>query len=421
MAFRTRCPVLDPAAFCFRPSTDLRNPETVISEPQAKVTLFEAAELLRNDEVVAIPTETVYGLAANAFSPAAITKIYATKNRPQDNPLIVHVSSLAMLEEILPDHRIPPIYLPVINRFWPGPLTIILPKSDRIPAIACNQPTVAVRFPSHPIARALITQCGFPLAAPSANSSGKPSPTIASHVISDLDTKIPLVLDGGQCYFGIESTVLDALRSPPAILRPGGVTFEALKEVLGMEELQVYKKHFVDVQLEMTPTTPGMKYRHYSPEAQVVLFEKPIPLGNGLVPTIDNTNCKGFELSTMVAMTILETDIESLRSSIAHEVEQLLSAGNRKFGILRTSSSSLQDITKNRGSTFKSSTEFTVVEKFLGSALHPEQVAHELFKCLREMDAQGMDVILVEGISEDREGLAVMNRLRKAASRIVTM
>ncbi|RUS17665.1 DHBP synthase RibB-like alpha/beta domain-containing protein [Endogone sp. FLAS-F59071] len=416
MSFQTLCHTVDPAAFRFHPP-DIQNPKTVVTNTQAEETIANAANLLASDEVIAMPTETVYGLAANALSPAAIAKIYAAKNRPQDNPLIVHVSSLAMLEDILPGNQIPPIYLSVIKRFWPGPLTIILPKSDLIPsAITCHQPTVAVRFPSHSIARALITQCGFPLAAPSANSSGKPSPTLASHVMSDLNTKIPLVLDSGQCDFGIESTVLDALRHPPAILRPGGVTYEQLKEVPGLEALQVYKKHFVDKQLEILPTTPGMKYRHYSPEAQVVLFERTSDREDQIVKDCNINGGNSYDSPAVVVTSSLD---HLLLSSIIHEMRQFMLVGKDRFGILWTSQSH-QKI-NNSDLALSLPPKYTIVEHFLGSALQPEQVARDLFKSMREMDANGVDVIFVEGISEDREGLAVMNRLRKAASRIVTV
>lgn len=233
--------------------------------------LRRAAELLQQEEVVAIPTETVYGLAANALSASAVRKIFAAKQRPSDNPLIIHISSLDMLRALYPDgSSIPPIYTPILARHWPGPLTILLPRSPLVPeAVTCGQPTMAVRLPSHPVARTLIALCGFPLAAPSANSSGRPSPTLAHHVLEDLKGRLPLIIDGGACSSGLESTVLDALRQPPAILRPGGVTYEQLRQLEGLAGLQVYRRDFVDSQLEAAPSTPGMKYRHYSPDAKV--------------------------------------------------------------------------------------------------------------------------------------------------------
>ena len=204
--------------------------------------IARAASILAEGGVVAIPTETVYGLAANALSAEAVGRVYAAKNRPADNPLIIHVSSLAMLAGLYPPGwELPPIYEPVLRDLWPGPLTVLLPRSPLVPdAVTCGLPTMAVRMPAHPVALALIAACGFPLAAPSANSSGRPSPTLAKHVAADLGGGvIPLILDGGACSCGVESTVLDALRSPPAILRPGGVTREALVGYRGLEALQV--------------------------------------------------------------------------------------------------------------------------------------------------------------------------------------
>ncbi|KAK9718404.1 hypothetical protein K7432_005528 [Basidiobolus ranarum] len=345
--------------------------------------LSEAAKLLTDDEVVALPTETVYGLAGNAFSEASVRKIFQVKNRPADNPLIVHVSSLEMLRSLLPEGKIPLIYSEVIKKFWPGPLTILLPCSKLIPSIVtCNQPTVAIRFPSHPVARALIDLCGFPLAAPSANSSGKPSPTLAKHVYKDLNGKIPMIIDGGQCDVGLESTVLDALRNPPVILRPGGVTYEELVKIPGYSELKVYKKDFVDKALEMVPTTPGMKYRHYSPEAEVILFE-----------------CEGNSIEINTKLLAIRQEIQSLETS-----------GKSKFGILRTTP--IESDTKVYG-------DREYIEIAMGDARQPEQVAKELFKAFRYLDELNVDSILVEGILESDEGLAVMNRLRKAASRII--
>ena len=241
-----------------QPSTSGRGADT-----DSRSAISRAVGLLRSGCVVAIPTETVYGLAANALSATAVAGIFAAKNRPSDNPLIIHVSSLDMLRSLYPPGwTLPPAYGAAVAALWPGPLTILLPRSSLVPdAVTCGLPTMAVRMPSHPVALQLIEACGFPLAAPSANSSGRPSPTLASHVLSDLQGRIPLVLDGGPCTCGVESTVLDALRAPPAILRPGGVTQEQLRALPGLEGLQVYRRDFTDAQLEASPTTPGMKYR----------------------------------------------------------------------------------------------------------------------------------------------------------------
>ncbi|KAG1016986.1 hypothetical protein G6F26_012093 [Rhizopus arrhizus] len=342
--------------------------------------------------IIGIPTETVYGLAANALCADAVAKIFAAKNRPQDNPLIVHVSSIDMLKSILPNQHLPEVYLPVIHQYWPGPLTIILPASEKIPtSVTCGHPTVAVRFPSHPIARGLIEACGFPLAAPSANSSGKPSPTLASHVYHDLQGRIPLILDGGACDVGVESTVLDGLRTPPAILRPGGLTFEALQQVEGMKNLQVYRKHFVDSELEMAPTTPGMKYRHYSPEAMVILIEA----------TGQDEFSQRFE-------STWEKELERIQES---------GVGISKVGILRTAPEDAETVVWEETRRVKGDVE--CVSLYMGRQGRPEEVARGMFRGLRDLDQRMVDVIFVEGISEIREGMAVMNRLRKAASRII--
>ncbi|ORZ18782.1 DHBP synthase RibB-like alpha/beta domain-containing protein [Absidia repens] len=390
---------VDPSHFTFKlPAGDFaeQNATSVITSTNDQQAIDKAVHWLSRGEAIGIPTETVYGLAANALDASAVAKIFAAKNRPQDNPLIVHVSSLSMLESILLDGKIPPVYLPVIKHCWPGPLTIILPKSSVIPSsVTCDHPTVAVRFPSHPVARALIEACGFPLAAPSANSSGKPSPTLASHVFDDLNKKIPLILDGGPCGVGVESTVLDGLRQPPAILRPGGATYETLQHLEGMEGLQVYRKHFVDQALEMAPTTPGMKYRHYSPEAMVVLVEEKEP------SDISNGN--------------KEISKERFETVWRHELEQLLKngIGIQKVGILT--------IVPDGGNTaWRETTTVDAIEYVslqMGRQGHPAEVARGMFKGLREMDTMAVDVIFVQGVSESNEGMAVMNRLRKAATK----
>ncbi|KAI8142433.1 DHBP synthase RibB-like alpha/beta domain-containing protein [Fennellomyces sp. T-0311] len=382
MAFHTKILPVDPSHFQFEinradPFPE-QNAKPIVTDPTDRAAIQQAAQLLTEEECVGIPTETVYGLAANALSEKAVSKIFAAKNRPQDNPLIVHVSSLQMLERLLPNQTIPPVYEHVIRQHWPGPLTIIVPTSSLIPSsVTCGQPTVGIRFPSHPVARALIDQCGFPLAAPSANSSGKPSTTLASHVFDDLNGRIPLILDGGQCNVGVESTVLDGLRQPPAILRPGGVTYEALERLPGMENLQVYRKHFVDLELEQAPTTPGMKYRHYSPEATVILLE------NATDPSVFEQQWK----------------------------KELSKQKVRRVGLLVT--------TAPQGKATYEGVECIPV--FMGRSDYPEEVARGVFKGLRDLDTQNVDLIFVQGIPETKEGMAVMNRLRKAASSVIEL
>ncbi|KAG0084235.1 hypothetical protein BGZ93_001333 [Podila epicladia] len=406
--FATILEKIDPSTISYT-SADLEDPLPIISQAHTRQVLDQAAQILRSGQVVGMPTETVYGLASNALDSAAAQRIFRAKNRPQDNPLIVHVSSLKMLRSILKDNEIPEVYNHLIKTYWPGPLTLLFPRSSLIPNdITCGQATVAVRFPSHPITRALITACNLPLAAPSANSSGKPSPTLASHVMDDLAGKIPMVIDGGQCSFGIESTVVDGLRVPPAILRPGGVTYEQIKLVKGMESVQVYKKHFTDVAMEQAPTTPGMKYRHYSPEAEVVLVEY-------IRPSTSKQEQENGGATT------------AQYSVIKNEIKRMREEGKSRFGILRTSFSnscaSTASISVPLNGASASSIYYTsdpsVIEFPLGQGSKPEDVARELFRGLRYLDSQKVDCIFVEGISEEDEGLAVMNRIRKAASRTI--
>ena len=232
--------------------------------------ITEVASLLRDGGVVAIPTETVYGLAGNALKGQCVRKIYEAKGRPSDNPLIVHISDISQWAPLV--KAIPESAIALAEKFWPGPLTIILPKSELIPDEICGGlDTVAVRMPSDEIARAIITKCGFPLAAPSANTSGKPSPTCAEHVKEDLDGKIEAIVDSGECSVGIESTVITLATDIPRLLRPGGITPEMLTEVLGEIEIDdaVYNK----LQEGAEAASPGMKYKHYSPDAKVLIIK----------------------------------------------------------------------------------------------------------------------------------------------------
>lgn len=229
-----------------------------------------AGKVIRSGGLVAMPTETVYGLAANALSGECVRKIYAAKGRPSDNPLIVHISSFSQWEPLV--EKIPEAAKKLAEKFWPGPLTIILKKSSLIPnETSGGLDTVAVRMPSDKNARRLIESAGLPIAAPSANTSGKPSPTSASHVMNDLDGKIEAVIDGGECSVGVESTVITLVTDPPRLLRPGGVTPEELESVLGEIEIDdaVYNK----LEDGKEAASPGMKYKHYSPSARVILLK----------------------------------------------------------------------------------------------------------------------------------------------------
>lgn len=282
-SFTTEVLPCDPVTIEFSPNSD----QPQISSPQTLSSLKRASEQLLSLQCVAFPTETVYGLGALALNSSAASKIFTTKGRPPDNPLIVHVSSFAMLRKILPkDYILPESYEILMKHFWPGALTLLFPSDPTIipEIITANHPTVAIRMPSHPVARALISVADAPIAAPSANSSGKPSPTKAEHVLRDLDGKVGLILDGGGCGVGLESTVVDGLNADGNIrvLRPGGITVEEIKRVIKADtketdgrrvpDVLVHRRDYRDEAMEMAPTTPGMKYRHYSPSVPVTLL-----------------------------------------------------------------------------------------------------------------------------------------------------
>ncbi len=238
--------------------------------PFSEESAEKAAGILKSGGIVAIPTETVYGLAANALDETAVKSIFTAKGRPQDNPLIVHISSFEMIKPLTTD--IPELAKRLAERFWAGPLTMIFNKTDIVPsATSGGLSTVAVRMPANDAARAVIEKCGFPLAAPSANLSGKPSPTTAQHVFEDMNGKIPLIIDGGECAVGVESTVICFVNDRIHILRPGGITAEMLSEYAEVE---------IDRAVEAAPKaderviSPGMKYKHYSPKAEVFVVNK---------------------------------------------------------------------------------------------------------------------------------------------------
>lgn len=323
-----------------------------------------AAEVLRNGGLVAFPTETVYGLGANALDETAVAGIFRAKGRPSDNPLIVHVSDSKDLDKLTSSK--PEVTELLIKNFWPGPLTLVIPRSPTIPDIVtAGLDSVAVRMPSHPIARLLIKKAGIPVAAPSANSSGKPSPTCASHVIDDLDGKVDVIIDGGSVEVGLESTVLDITAPIPVILRPGGVTHEQLETVLGRVDIcPSLKDSEAGVHI---PKSPGMKYRHYAPKARIVLFE-------GNAEKVSN-------------------EISKIYRQNAHN--------GIKSVVLAT------DETINYYDGMDAVT--------MGSRKKPDIIASRLFNILREFDAQDIQVILAESIEDHGIGFAVMNRLVKAS------
>ncbi len=328
-----------------------------------------AASILKRGGLVAFPTETVYGLGADALNETAVRKIYEVKGRPPDNPLIVHVAAAEMIEQLaltIPEE----VYI-LGEKFWPGPLTVVLPKKARVPDITTGGiSSVAVRFPAHPLAQRLLSITGIPLAAPSANISGRPSPTTAEHVMHDLAGRIEAVLDGGDCAVGVESTVLSLLSEPPTILRPGGITLEMLQEALGKEILDLTVDSAGET-FKSVPLSPGMKYRHYATNAPLYLVE-------------------GEEEARWRQMTVLAEHFSKLGSRVG-----LL--------IFKESVNSL---------------EAPFVE-ILGSRREHSEVARRLFDALRKLDAMEVDVIIAEGLEDIDMGKAVMNRLRKASTYIL--
>lgn len=252
-----------------------------------------AAKYFSAGEVVAVPTETVYGLAGNAYNGETIKKIFEAKGRPQDNPLIVHISDMEMLKEVASE--IPGTAYKLADAFWPGPLTMIMKKSEKVsPVTTAGLDSVGIRMPSDPFAHALIVKTGIPFAAPSANVSGRPSPTDAKTVFEDMNGKIPLVVDGGECFAGVESTVVSLLNETPIILRPGYVTKEDMEEVLGTE-VKIAAAVTENIKAGEKVLSPGMKYKHYAPNAEVIILDGDINKFAGYV-----NNHKGSDVYAMV-------------------------------------------------------------------------------------------------------------------------
>ena len=411
----TRVCTCDPSSITYREDGSVS-----ISAPETETALRAASEILAKDKkVVVFPTETVYGLGASALDPSAVSLIYSTKGRPSDNPLIVHVSSRAMLHSLLPpSYTIPSTYAKLMDAFWPGPLTLLFPTNpDVVPSnVTAGHTTVAVRMPSHLVARALITLANTPLAAPSANSSGKPSPTKAEHVAADLQGRVSLILDGGPCDVGLESTVVDGLAADGhlRVLRPGGVTVEDLERVVegsGVNVL-VHCRDYKDEQQEAAPTTPGMKYRHYAPRSPVYLLMQ--------TSTENPESGAGVEKVPRVRVAIASLLSQLPCAAAVREVGQ---AGARpvKVGLLSCPDSpltaALSTFEWDDGAGPRVRVEW--IRRALGGLGEPSATARVLFDGLISLDQEEVDVILVEGIEETREGLAVMNRVRKAAGETV--
>lgn len=331
--------------------------------------LTEAAAVLKEGGLVIFPTETVYGLGAAATKPESVKHIFAAKGRPSDNPLIVHVANREMMKDLVADPALleKPDIVALMEAFWPGPMTIIFPKhKDLCDAVTAGLHTVGIRMPDNVVARELIRLANVGVAAPSANTSGKPSPTRASHVIDDMDGKVDVILCASDCAVGVESTVLDMTAEPPVILRPGGVTKEQIEAVLHREVLMA-KDRKPEEEKDFVPRAPGMKYRHYAPQGKVTVFY-------------------GEE--------------EKVAGEIQSRLEAAAAEG-KKSVVLATSQTACYY-----------PEDCTII---LGDKEHPETFAAELFDALRQCDMRDADLIFAEAISDTGIGAAVMNRLIKAA------
>lgn len=323
-----------------------------------------AGHIIAAGGLVAFPTETVYGLGANGLEGPAVLKIFRAKERPADNPLIIHVAHPTEVERVA---HLNATAVKLMEKFWPGPLTLVLPKKPGVPdEVTGGLDTVAVRMPNHPVALALIKAAGVPVAAPSANLSGRPSPTRVWHVLEDMTGKIAGVLDGGSCRLGVESTVLDVTGDIPTILRPGGVTVEQLQPVLGTVQYDPAIENHQPI-ANITPRSPGVKYKHYSPRAPV---------------------------------TLLEGDPAAVVAQTQRLMKEYQSQG-KKVGILTSA---------EHASKYPGAHTLTY-----GSRQNPAAAAAGLYGCLREFDRLGVDVIIAEGIPATGLGRAVMDRLRRAA------
>lgn len=318
-----------------------------------------AAALLKEGRLVGLPTETVYGLAADATNADAVLSIYAAKERPADNPLIVHIAELEEMYHVAAS--VSEAALKLAHAFWPGPLTIILPRGKNIPAVvSAGLDTVSIRMPSHPVARAIIRAAGLPVAAPSGNRSGRPSPTTARHMLEDMDGRIPLIVDGGACSVGVESTVVTLCTPEPLVLRPGAITAEQMSAVLGCP---VQLSHAITEGLKEgeAPQSPGMKYKHYAPKAEVTLVVGDTAQYTAYVNTNAGEGCMAL---------CFDEDVPAL------QVESVV----------------------------------------YGEAEHPEQQAQLVFSALRELDERGAKTVLAHCPQTTGVALAVYNRLLRAAA-----
>lgn len=332
-----------------------------VKEDEEKI--MEAAQIIKNGGLVVFPTETVYGLGADALNSKAVEKIFKAKGRPQDNPLIIHVASKNIESYV---KEIPEVANKLIEKFWPGPLTIILKKKDIVPNVtSANLNSIGVRMPDNEIARKLIELSNTTIAAPSANISGRPSPTDLQRCIEDLDSKVDCILGGPQSDVGVESTIVDCTVEPALVLRPGGITLEMLKEI--DSRIEIDKAIMQKPSENLKPKAPGMKYRHYAPKAKVTIIS-------------------GERKKT----------IEKVKDMVNYNIEK-----GKKVCILTVE---------------ENEKEYTEgIKIVLGSISNLSTVAKNLFEALRKCDDLGADLILAEGYEQKGVGVAIMNRLNKAA------
>lgn len=365
--------------------------------------ISEAAEILKGGGLVAFPTETVYGLGGNGLDKEAAKKIYAAKGRPSDNPLILHVSSI---EEVYPLVKaLPEKAKKLMEAFWPGPLTLVLPKSDLVPKESTGGlETVALRSPENALTLDLIRACGFPIAGPSANLSGHPSPTEASHVFEDLGGRIEGILEDGAVGIGVESTIVDLSENCPTLLRPGAITIEDLEEVLG-EKVAIDPTLLGKSMAEgFTPKAPGMKYRHYAPKAEMILFKK---------KEEDETRSGQEEIAELILSygekELSDCPEKEMKKSVA---EAILSYGEKELSVSPEKRIWIL-CGEDTASLYEGDGRFTV--QILGRREEPLSMTHNLFRLLRKADEEGAELILGECYSEEGVGFALMNRLKKAA------
>ena len=359
--------------------------QTINNTNPTKEELSVAAGILQNGGLVAFPTETVYGLGGDGLRTDAAKKIYEAKGRPSDNPLIIHIADMESLSRLT--NQVPEKARILADKFWPGPLTMIFPKNEQVPyGTTGGLETVAVRMPSHPVALALIRESGVLIAAPSANTSGRPSPTKASHVKEDLEHKIDMILDGGTVGIGIESTIVDMTQEPPMILRPGYITKEMLEDAIGT--VTIDKAILSKADPSLKPKAPGMKYKHYAPKGDLTIYD-------GVTETVTSyiSAQAKKELSAGKTVGIIATE----------ETASLYKAALKEF---LASDSSLE--------AGEDSAPLLSL-KVIGSRKDEASIAHSLYSILREFDSSNTQIILSECFSSDKLGQAIMNRLLKAA------